>query len=112
MPTRNRSSRNAVTSTNVLAPRRRIELDVCSTIRAPPSGSKTSGGSADPTNWAKYVLRRITGVLAVDYSNASSLALLDPRTRRWSQQALDALELDGTVYGICRHAGHTNAVAE
>jgi xylulokinase len=40
-----------------------------------------------------YVLRRATGVLAVDYSNASSLALLDPRTRRWSAEALDALRL-------------------
>jgi xylulokinase len=40
-----------------------------------------------------YVLRKVTGVLAVDYSNASSLALLDPRTRRWSPAVLDALEL-------------------
>jgi len=30
------------------------------------------------------------GVVAVDYSNASSLALLDPRTRSWSQPILDA----------------------
>jgi xylulokinase len=44
-----------------------------------------------------YVLQRLTGVLAVDHSNASSLALLDPRTRRWSKQALDALELDESL---------------
>jgi xylulokinase len=37
-----------------------------------------------------YVLRHATGTLAVDYSNASSLALLDPRTRKWSDAALAA----------------------
>jgi xylulokinase len=36
-----------------------------------------------------FVLRAITGDLAVDYSNASSLALLDPRTRTWSQPLLE-----------------------
>ena len=36
-----------------------------------------------------YVLRHVTGTLAVDYSNASSLALLDPRTRAWSKEALE-----------------------
>jgi xylulokinase len=40
-----------------------------------------------------FVLRAVTGVLAVDPSNASSLALLDPRTREWSGAALDALGL-------------------
>jgi xylulokinase len=38
-----------------------------------------------------YVLNEAAGVLAVDYSNASSLALLDPRTRSWSQPVLDAV---------------------
>jgi xylulokinase len=37
-----------------------------------------------------YVLFEASGVTAVDYSNASSLALLDPRTRTWSQPILDA----------------------
>jgi xylulokinase len=41
-----------------------------------------------------FVLRHVTGELAVDYSNASSLALLDPRTREWSGEALDAVEID------------------
>lgn len=41
-----------------------------------------------------YVLREAAGVLAVDYSNASSLALLDPRTRRWSAPVLDAVGID------------------
>ena len=36
-----------------------------------------------------YVLRYVAGALAVDYSNASSLALLDPRTREWSKEALE-----------------------
>jgi xylulokinase len=41
-----------------------------------------------------YVLRHAAGVLAVDYSNASSLALLDPRTRRWSAPVLDAVGVE------------------
>jgi xylulokinase len=41
-----------------------------------------------------FVLRAVTGELAVDYSNASSLALLDPRTRRWSDRLLDVTGLD------------------
>jgi xylulokinase len=41
-----------------------------------------------------YVLREAAGVLAVDYSNASSLALLDPRTRAWSAPVLDAVGVE------------------
>lgn len=41
-----------------------------------------------------YVLWKTTGVLAVDYSNASSLALLDPRTRAWSEEVLGAVGVD------------------
>ncbi len=41
-----------------------------------------------------YVLREAAGVLAVDYSNASSLALLDPRTRTWSTPVLEAAGID------------------
>ncbi len=37
---------------------------------------------------------RRAGELAVDYSNASSLALLDPRTRTWSSDVLDATGID------------------
>ncbi len=37
-----------------------------------------------------YVLHEAAGVTVVDYSNASSLALLDPRTRRWSDPVLAA----------------------
>jgi xylulokinase len=44
-----------------------------------------------------YVLRHACGDLAVDYSNASSLALLDPRTRAWSAQALAATEIDESM---------------
>jgi len=45
-----------------------------------------------------YVLWKVTGVLAVDYSNASSLALLDPRTREWSEEVLEATGIDaGTL---------------
>ena len=41
-----------------------------------------------------YVLRHATGITAVDHSNASSLALLDPRTRTWSEQVLAETEID------------------
>ncbi|HEX2025599.1 MAG TPA: FGGY family carbohydrate kinase, partial [Actinomycetota bacterium] len=41
-----------------------------------------------------YVLREIAGPAVVDYSNASSLALLDPRTRRWSDRLLDLTGID------------------
>ena len=41
-----------------------------------------------------YVLYEASGVVAVDYSNASSLALLDPRTRSWSEPMLDATGID------------------
>jgi xylulokinase len=44
-----------------------------------------------------YVLREAAGVLAVDYSNASSLALLDPRTRTWSAPVLEATGIDPTM---------------
>jgi xylulokinase len=57
----------------------------------------------DPEAWARtatvmppgsYVVRSVCGEVAVDYSNASSLALLDPVTRTWSQDALAATDLD------------------
>jgi xylulokinase len=41
-----------------------------------------------------YALREAAGVLAVDYSNASSLALLDPRTRTWSAEVLELVGID------------------
>jgi len=40
-----------------------------------------------------YVLRGVSGAVAVDPSNASSLALLDPRTRRWSSEVLSLVDL-------------------
>jgi xylulokinase len=40
-----------------------------------------------------YVLREVAGAVAVDYSNASSLALLDPRTRAWSPEVLAAVDV-------------------
>lgn len=41
-----------------------------------------------------YVLKEAAGPFAVDYSNASSLGLLDPRSRTWSEAVLDLLALD------------------
>ena len=57
----------------------------------------------EPASWERvvhlmppgsFVFRHATGELLVDYSNASSLALLDPRTRTWSDRALAAAEID------------------
>jgi len=44
-----------------------------------------------------YVLQEAAGVRMVDYSNASSLALLDPRTRTWSDEILEAADLDARM---------------
>jgi xylulokinase len=41
-----------------------------------------------------YLLRQAAGVLAVDHSNASSLGLLDPRSRTWSAPVLGLTGLD------------------
>jgi xylulokinase len=41
-----------------------------------------------------YVLRHASGVTAVDPSNASSTALLDPRTKTWSPRVLEATGID------------------
>lgn len=41
-----------------------------------------------------YVLRAAAGVLAVDHSNASSMGVLDPRSRTWSARVLDLAGLD------------------
>jgi xylulokinase len=55
-----------------------------------------------------FVLREVTGELSVDYSNASSLALLDPRSRTWSEAVLSAMDLDPIV--LPRLAGGTDPV--
>jgi xylulokinase len=44
-----------------------------------------------------YVLRHAAGVTAVDHSNASSLAMLDPRTRTWSEEVLAATGIDADM---------------
>ncbi|HEX6580292.1 MAG TPA: FGGY family carbohydrate kinase, partial [Actinomycetota bacterium] len=44
-----------------------------------------------------YVLRHATGLTAIDPSNASSLALLDPRTKAWSDGALAATGIDAAL---------------
>jgi xylulokinase len=44
-----------------------------------------------------YVLQEATGILAVDYSNASSLALLDPRTRTWSAPVMEAAGIESRM---------------
>jgi xylulokinase len=44
-----------------------------------------------------YVLREVAATVAVDHSNASSMALLDPRTRAWSEEALAAVDLTSSL---------------
>ena len=44
-----------------------------------------------------YVLREVAATVAVDHSNASSMALLDPRTRTWSEEALAAVDLPSSL---------------
>jgi xylulokinase len=44
-----------------------------------------------------YVLKEISGEVAVDPSNASSLGLLDPDTRRWSGELLEATEISAEM---------------
>jgi xylulokinase len=56
----------------------------------------------EPELWARarhlmtpgtFVLQAVAGPIVVDYSNASSLALLDPRSRGWSAEVLAAVDL-------------------
>ncbi len=64
-----------------------------------------------------YVVRHVTGELVVDYSNASSFALLDPRTRSWSTEVLEATGIDpatlpAVAAGTSPIAGLTASFAE
>jgi xylulokinase len=60
----------------------------------------------EPEVWARtrrllspgtYVLQEVAGPVATDYSNASSMALLDPRSRKWSTEVLAALDVDESM---------------
>jgi xylulokinase len=51
-----------------------------------------------------FVLEHVSGVRAVDYSNASSFALLDPRERRWSAALLDSCGVDERRLPVVRAA--------
>jgi xylulokinase len=42
---------------------------------------------------ASYVAYRLTGELGVDYSNASSMLLMDIRTKQWSAELCEAFEI-------------------
>jgi len=55
-----------------------------------------------------YVLGEASGVRAIDYSNASSLALLDPRTRRWSDEMLEVAGIEARL--LPELAGGTTCV--
>jgi xylulokinase len=51
-----------------------------------------------------FILERVSGVRAVDYSNASSFAVLDPRERQWSPALLELCELDRRLLAPVRAA--------
>jgi xylulokinase len=60
----------------------------------------------EPEIWAKagmllspgsYVLAHVGGAPFVDHSNASSMALLDPRSRKWSSEILDIVEISESM---------------
>ena len=60
----------------------------------------------EPEIWAKtgmllspgsYVLAHVGGAPFVDHSNASSMALLDPRSRKWSSEILDVVEISESM---------------
>lgn len=59
-----------------------------------------------PKDYIRYVL---TGVFATEVSDASGMQLLDVPNRCWSQEVLDALEIDrellGDVYESCEVTG-------
>ena len=44
-----------------------------------------------------FVLHHVAGPIAVDFSNASSLALLDPRSRKWSPEVLAAVDVSESL---------------
>ncbi|MCI0634710.1 MAG: hypothetical protein L0206_12460 [Actinobacteria bacterium] len=44
-----------------------------------------------------YVVHQVAGPIVVDYSNASSLALLDPRSRKWSAEVLAAVDVSESL---------------
>ncbi len=46
-----------------------------------------------------YVLKEVAGAIGVDYSNASSFALLDPRSRKWSAEVLAAVDVPEPMLG-------------
>ena len=49
-----------------------------------------------------FALRHVSGEVAVDPSNASSLALLDPRTRQWAPSILEATEIGSSMLPAVR----------
>jgi xylulokinase len=51
-----------------------------------------------------YVLEQVAGVRAVDFSNGSSFALLDPHERRWSSPLAELCELDEALLPPVRRA--------
>ena len=56
-----------------------------------PEIYRDAAAFAPPGSWVAW---RVTGVLAVDASNASSMGLLDPRARAWADEACAAWDID------------------
>jgi xylulokinase len=60
----------------------------------------------EPETWSEartlmspgtFVLAAAAGAVAIDYSNASSMALLDPRSRTWSKEVLAAVDVPASM---------------
>src|ERR1022692_3601949 len=56
---------------------------------------------------AGYLLHRLTNHLALDHANASSSLLYDLRTRKWSDELLEAAGLDESQVGRITEASET-----
>jgi xylulokinase len=59
--------------------------------RHEPAAARDAAWFLLPGSWIAW---RASGMLAVDPANASSMALLDPRTRAWAGEACAAFEVD------------------
>lgn len=62
-----------------------------------------------------YLRYKLTGEFATEVSDASGMNLLDVPKRQWSQEILDALEMDrallGRMYESCEVTGEVTAEA-
>ena len=70
----------------------------------------------EPDNWARvrhillpkdYVRYRLTGEFAIDVADGSGTILFDLARRTWSDEILDALDLDRSLFPDTHSKGRT-----